>query len=148
MLTWDFKPAVVRGKRTDKGKIKWLLYDTGVFDILLSCKPLLHLHWTWRKDHSGFQSRDQCDEEQVTFLECADLFHLGIRCLCLFATGWRKKKIDWLSGKVDLRPPLQGKPQTPRLLGSPIRSAFLVSKKSLFLQKCQCIELLTVFLGC
>ena len=25
------------------------------------------------------------------------------------------------------------------------RSAFLVNKKSLFLQKCQCIELLTVF---
>ena len=27
------------------------------------------------------------------------------------------------------------------------RSAFLVNKKSLLLQKCQCIELLTVFLG-
>ena len=29
--------------------------------------------------------------------------------------------------------------------GPLFRSAFLVNKKSLFLQKCQCIELLTVF---
>ena len=33
----------------------------------------------------------------------------------------------------------------PNFFGSLFRSAFLVNKKSLFLQKCQCIELLTVF---
>ena len=32
-----------------------------------------------------------------------------------------------------------------RIFGPLFRSAFLVNKKSLFLQKCQCIELLTVF---
>ena len=32
-----------------------------------------------------------------------------------------------------------------RIFGPFSRSAFLVNKKSLFLQKCQCIELLTVF---
>ena len=36
----------------------------------------------------------------------------------------------------------------PEFFGPFSRSAFLVNKKSLFLQKCQCIELLTVFLGC
>ena len=36
----------------------------------------------------------------------------------------------------------------PEFFGPLFRSAFLVNKKSLFLQKCQCIELLTVFLGC
>ena len=33
----------------------------------------------------------------------------------------------------------------PEIFGPLFRSAFLVNKKSLFLQKCQCIELLTVF---
>ena len=33
----------------------------------------------------------------------------------------------------------------PEFFGPLSRSAFLVNKKSLFLQKCQCIELLTVF---
>ena len=33
----------------------------------------------------------------------------------------------------------------PEFFGPLFRSAFLVNKKSLFLQKCQCIELLTVF---
>ena len=33
----------------------------------------------------------------------------------------------------------------PEYFGPFSRSAFLVNKKSLFLQKCQCIELLTVF---
>ena len=33
----------------------------------------------------------------------------------------------------------------PIFLALFLRSAFLVNKKSLFLQKCQCIELLTVF---
>ena len=33
----------------------------------------------------------------------------------------------------------------PEFFGPLLRSAFLVNKKSLFLQKCQCIELLTVF---
>ena len=33
----------------------------------------------------------------------------------------------------------------PNFIGPLSRSAFLVNKKSLFLQKCQCIELLTVF---
>ena len=33
----------------------------------------------------------------------------------------------------------------PDFFGPLFRSAFLVNKKSLFLQKCQCIELLTVF---
>ena len=32
-----------------------------------------------------------------------------------------------------------------RIFGPLSRSAFLVNKKSLFIQKCQCIELLTVF---
>ena len=32
----------------------------------------------------------------------------------------------------------------PEFFGPLSRSAFLVNKKSLFLQKCQCIELLTV----
>ena len=33
----------------------------------------------------------------------------------------------------------------PEFFGPLFRSAFLVNKKSLFLQKCQCIEILTVF---
>ena len=33
----------------------------------------------------------------------------------------------------------------PEFFGPLFRNAFLVNKKSLFLQKCQCIELLTVF---
>ena len=33
----------------------------------------------------------------------------------------------------------------PEFFGPLFRSAFLVNKQSLFLQKCQCIELLTVF---
>ena len=33
----------------------------------------------------------------------------------------------------------------PEFFGPLFRSAFLVNKKSLFPQKCQCIELLTVF---
>ena len=33
----------------------------------------------------------------------------------------------------------------PEIFGPLFRSAFLVNKKSLFLQKCQCIELLTIF---
>ena len=33
----------------------------------------------------------------------------------------------------------------PKFFGPLFRSAFLVNKKSLFPQKCQCIELLTVF---
>ena len=33
----------------------------------------------------------------------------------------------------------------PEFFGPLFRSAFLVNKNSLFLQKCQCIELLTVF---
>ena len=33
----------------------------------------------------------------------------------------------------------------PEFFGPLFRSAFFVNKKSLFLQKCQCIELLTVF---
>ena len=33
----------------------------------------------------------------------------------------------------------------PEFFGPLFRSAFLVNKKSLFLQKCQCIDLLTVF---
>ena len=52
----------------------------------------------------------------------------------------RKKR--FLSGIARMR---GGGLPMPEFFGPISRSAFLVNKKSLFLQKCQCIELLTVF---
>ena len=52
---------------------------------------------------------------------------------------WKKR---FLSGIARMR---GGGLPMPELFGPFPRSAFLVNKKSLFLQKCQCIELLTVF---
>ena len=54
------------------------------------------------------------------------------------------KKKRFLSGIARMRGEGGGLPM-PEFFGPFSRSAFLVNKKSLFLQKCQCIELLTVF---
>ena len=51
------------------------------------------------------------------------------------------EKKRFLSGIAQTR----GGSTHARIFGPLFRSAFLVNKKSLFLQKCQCIELLTVF---
>ena len=53
------------------------------------------------------------------------------------------KKKCFLSGIARMRG--EGGLPMPEFFGPFSRSAFLVNKKSLFLQKCQCIELLTVF---
>ena len=42
-------------------------------------------------------------------------------------------------------PVREGLNEKKNVFGPLFRSAFLVNKKSIFLQKCQCIELLTVF---
>ena len=55
--------------------------------------------------------------------------------------GLNEKK-RFLSGIARIR---GGGSTHARIFGPLFRSAFLVNKKSLFLQKCQCIELLTVF---
>ena len=52
------------------------------------------------------------------------------------------EKKRFLSGIARMR---GGDLPMPEFFGPFSRSAFLVNKKSLFLQKCQCIELLTVF---
>ena len=52
------------------------------------------------------------------------------------------KKKRFLSGIAQMR---AGVLPMPEFVGPFSRSAFLVNKKSLFLQKCQCIEVLTVF---
>ena len=52
------------------------------------------------------------------------------------------KKKRFLSGIAQMR---GGGLPIPEFFGPFSRSTFLVNKKSLFLQKCQCIELLTVF---
>ena len=52
------------------------------------------------------------------------------------------KKKRFLSGIAQMR---GGGLPMPEFFGPFSRSAFLVNKKSLFLQKCQCFELLTVF---
>ena len=52
------------------------------------------------------------------------------------------EKKRFLSGIAPMR---GGGLPMPEFFGPFSRSAFLVNKKSLFLQKCQCIELLTVF---
>ena len=57
--------------------------------------------------------------------------------------NWKKKR--FLSGIARLMEGGgEGLPM-PEFFGPLFRSAFLVNKESLFLQKCQCIELLTVF---
>ena len=53
------------------------------------------------------------------------------------------KKKRFLSGIARIMGAGGGLPM-PKFFGPLFRSAFLVNKKSLFLQKCQCIELLTV----
>ena len=53
------------------------------------------------------------------------------------------RKKHFLSGIARMRG--GGGLPMPKFFGPLFRSAFLVNKKSLFLQKCQCIELLTVF---
>ena len=53
-------------------------------------------------------------------------------------------KKRFLSGIAWMRDGGGGLPM-PKFFGPFSKSAFLVNKKSLFLQKCQCIELLTVF---
>ena len=58
--------------------------------------------------------------------------------------GFNGKK-GFLLGIAQMR---EGGLPMPDFFGPLFRSAFLVNKKSLFLQKCQCIDLLTVFLGC
>ena len=58
--------------------------------------------------------------------------------------GWPQlKKKRFLSGLARMEG--GGGLPMPEFFGPLSRSAFLVNKKSLFLQKCQCIELLTVF---
>ena len=52
------------------------------------------------------------------------------------------EKKRFLSGIARMR---GGGLPMPEFFGLFSKSAFLVNKKSLFLQKCQCIELLTVF---
>ena len=66
----------------------------------------------------------------------------GIRSseVILGKTSTEKKR--FLSGIARIR---GGDLPVPEFFGPLFRSAFLVNKKSLFLQKCQCIELLTVF---
>jgi len=58
-----------------------------------------------------------------------------------FREGVNEKK-RFLSGIAGM---MGGGEPMPEFFGPLFRSAFLVNKKSLFLQKCQCIELLTVF---
>ena len=58
------------------------------------------------------------------------------------------EKKSFLSGIFRMRWGGAGGLTMPEFFGPFSRSAFLVNKKSPFLQKCQCIELLTVFLGC
>ena len=76
--------------------------------------------------------------------------------ICLLCS-WTNSTFCWRMGRV--REDINGKKRfllgiarmregglpMPEFFGPFSRSAFLVSKKSLFLQKCQCIELLTVF---
>ena len=61
--------------------------------------------------------------------------------LQVLGRGQLKKKC-FLSGIARM---MGGGVPMPESFGPLFRSAFLVNKKSLFLQKCQCIELLTVF---
>ena len=58
--------------------------------------------------------------------------------------GSIEKKKRFLSGIARIMGVGGGLPM-PDFFGPLFRSAFLVNKKSLFLQKCQCIELLTGF---
>ena len=67
------------------------------------------------------------------------LFGVGVAA---FREGVNRKKKRFLSGIARIMG--GGLPMT-EFFGPLFRSAFLVNKKSLFLQKCQCIELLTVF---
>ena len=62
--------------------------------------------------------------------------------MCLGKASNEKKR--FLSGIARMMGGGGGLPM-PKFFGPFSRSAFLVNKKSLFLQKCQCIELLTVF---
>ena len=59
-----------------------------------------------------------------------------------FREGLNEKKKPFLLGIARMG---GGGSTLPEFFGPLSRSAFLVTKKSLFLQKCQCIELLTVF---
>ena len=64
----------------------------------------------------------------------------------IIITGLREdinRKKRFLSGIARMRG--GGGLPMPKLFGPFSKSAFLVNKKSLFLQKCQCIELITVF---
>ena len=65
----------------------------------------------------------------------SDTFYLGKASM--------KKKRFLLSGIARMRG--GGGLPMPDFFGPFSRSTFLVNKKSLFLQKCQCIQLLTVF---
>ena len=67
--------------------------------------------------------------------------HQDTRVLRVLGKTSMKKK-RFLSGIAQM---MWGGSTHVRIFGPLFRSAFLVNKKSLFLQKCQCIELLTVF---
>ena len=75
-----------------------------------------------------FKIREKCDEANMTGTELRE----GLNEKKTFSFGHCPNK----GGR--------GLPM-PEFFGPLFRSAFLVNKKSLFRQKCQCIDLLTVF---
>ena len=115
--------------------------DVDNFDTKQTTLTFLHrlswLRWTnWRPGNIFVAEKRYNIRIQFVFVPMFPLRHLGKTSI--------KKNVffrplpEWGGG---------GGLPMPEFFGPFSRSAFLVNKKSLFLQECQCIELSTVLLG-
>ena len=97
---------------------------------------------TDEEEEDGNKDGDDYDHslDQISLL-CS--FNFAMERNTLGKGSIEKKR--FLSGIARIIGGVGGGLPMPEFFGPLFRSAFLVNKKSLFLQKCQCIELLTVF---
>ena len=115
--------------------------------IKKGCHFLLHIIYWCFICESYILKLDEANETVLWFrkLNLNYLWDLIQKLNSIYILDSGKTSIEkkrFLSGIARMR---GGVYPCPNFLASFSRSAFLVNKKSLFLQKCQCIELLTVF---
>ena len=97
------------------------------------------------KDRLGALRAVSCQLFQCFFFVCHK--NLGLsdkKRIETLREGFNEKKTFFFRHCPNRGGGWGGQPM-PEFFGPLFRGAFLVNKKSLFLQKCQCIELLTVF---
>ena len=155
--SWHFGCNLKKGQCKAKYKLHIQVLKGWSLSLKVSAQiqTILAVLIFWAAPFSAQCSFSICQQSSLsrcsTGLSCFTLCYLIFRAI-YYKYYWSDANIDL--GKTSMKKKRflsdiarmmgRGLPM-PEFFGPLSRSAFLVSKKSLFLQECQCIELLTVF---